>query len=191
MVEVMRAHDLLALSSPSTPDPDDWLAHDDDVECSIYLFVHPAHDRTPTRWSVAWPVGILSLASPGMTAWRHVQLESLGDDLGAEDETHYGYFGAITKSAGPDDGAARRYELGRTNLAHRRDIERLARTVPVLVEIEGWSCQDWVKELLEKMVAADVVSASACNHAMSQAQNGGTCYSSLIDFRLTADVGCL
>ena len=170
MVEVMRAHDLLALSSMSSTDPDDWLARDYDVECPVYLFVHPAHGRTPSRWSLAWPVGAGNVRTRKMTAWRHVQLESLADPLASEVEMHYGYFGALTKTAGPELVAASRYRLGVTSLEHRREIERLARLVPVLDEEEGWTSEDWVKDLLDRMVAAGVVPAAACREAVLQAE---------------------
>ncbi|RPD75937.1 hypothetical protein L226DRAFT_392867 [Lentinus tigrinus ALCF2SS1-7] len=176
MVEVLRAPDLLALST-SSADPDDWLAHDYDVDAPVYLLVYPAagHGQTgghhlPARWAIAWPVGQHGvLTERNMTGWRHVQLEGLADPLGAEVEMHYGYFGALTKTAGPELVTARRVKLGVTNLAHRREIERLARMVPVREEDEGWSCQDWVKDLLERMVAAEIVSAAACHEAISQA----------------------
>ncbi|KAI0719759.1 hypothetical protein C8T65DRAFT_562059, partial [Cerioporus squamosus] len=165
MVEVLRAHDLLALSTSST-DPDDWLAHDYDVDSPVYLLVYPAHARVPCRWGIAWPVGqgTSTRPSPALTsaAWRHVQLESLADPLGAEVEMHYGYYGALTKTAGPEFATARWFELGTMDLARRREIESLARMTPVLDEEDGWGCQDWVKDLLERMVAAGVVSAAAC-----------------------------
>lgn len=181
MVEVMRANDILAVSSMSSSDPDDWLARDFDVECPVYLLVHPASftsstaSRSRCRWSVAWPVGAGSVNERKLTAWRHIQLEACADTFSAEGEMHYGYFGAITKSAGPEVVAASRYELGKTNLANRREIERLARETPVLdaEENDGWSCQDWVKDLIERMVAAGIVSAAICNGAVSRAVLSG------------------
>ena len=83
---------------------------------------------------------------------------------------HYGYFGALTKTAGPELVAASRYRLGVTSLEHRREIERLARLVPVLDEEEGWTSEDWVKDLLDRMVAAGVVPAVACHEAVLQAE---------------------
>ena len=174
MVEVLRTHDFLPLASPSFDfDPDDWLACDYDVDCPVYLFVHPAYGRTPSRWSLAWPVGAGNVRTRKMTAWRHVQLESLADPLASEVEMHYGYFGAITKTAGPEVVAARRYELGMTNLAQRREIERLAKMTPVLEEVEGWSCQDWVEDLLQRMVATGLVSGVMCHDAIAQAHSAG------------------
>ena len=169
MVEVLRAHDLLALSTSLT-DPDDWLAHDYDVDSPIYLIVYPAHARIPARWGLAWPVGQHPPRSSSTSTWRHVQLEGLADPLGAEVEMHYGYFGALTKTAGPELVAASRYRLGVTSLEHRREIERLARLVPVLDEEEGWTSEDWVKDLLDRMVAAGVVPAAACHEAVLQAE---------------------
>ncbi|RDX52453.1 hypothetical protein OH76DRAFT_1400238 [Lentinus brumalis] len=167
MVEVLRAHDLPNLSSSST-DPDDWLAHDYDVDSPVYLLVYPAHQRVVCRWGIAWPVGG-EATSTSTAAWRHVQLESLADPLGGEVEMHYGYYGALTKTAGPEFATARWIALGTMNLAHRREIESLAKTTPVREDEDGWGCEDWVKDLLERMIAAGVVSATTCHDAVSRA----------------------
>lgn len=174
MVEVLRTQDILGLSSTGYADPDDWLARDSDVECPIYLVVYPGPSHTDhahERWSVAWPV---SSAARGTAAWRHVQLEAYDDPLASEFSAQYAYFGAITKSVGPEIAAARGFALGPTRLVHRREVERLARETPVCAEEEGWTCQDWVRDLLARMAAAGVVSTRACEDAVAKA-SGGEC----------------
>ena len=208
MVEVLRTQDILPLASPSFDfDPDDWLARDADIERPVYLVVYPAtsnsgtsadhpHTHTsapaPARWSIAWP---MSTGAASGAAWRHVQLEPYYDPLEASLDAQYAYFGAITKSAGPEIAAARGFALGTTRLAHRRAIERLARETPVPLagaeeekeeeqREEGtcqWGPHDWVRDLLARMAAAGIVARSVCEEVVAKAARGECLCSAVLD----------
>ena len=168
MVEVLRTQDIPALSSTPYLDPDDWLARDADVERPIYLVVSPDPNgagHAQSRWGLAWPLA--------GGAWRHVQLEAAYDPL-AEFDAPYAYFGAITKSAGPEIAAARGFALGTTRLAQRRAIERLARETPVGAAGEdGRSChRNWIRALLARIATEGIVASRTCEEAVAKACRG-------------------
>ncbi|KAI0777388.1 hypothetical protein BD413DRAFT_466871 [Trametes elegans] len=180
MVEVLRFQDHNQPTGlpPLTDTFDDWLARDHDVPAPVFLFVYPSHASTDphrARWSVAWPVGGLTPAQ--MLAWRHVHADAYENEAGLEtDPPRFVFAGAVTKTAGPGTVRAKRFLLGHLCLADRRKIESLAGETPVMPldearpdDLDG---QGWIRDLLDRMVAAGIVSSEAREHAVQQASTG-------------------
>ncbi|KAL7283975.1 hypothetical protein ACG7TL_001247 [Trametes sanguinea] len=177
-VELLAIQDSDKLCLPLTGTTDDWLACDHDVDSPVYLFVYPSHtsvDPHRSRWSIAWPVGGRTEAE--MVAWRHVHADAYDNEAGLEtDPPRYVYGGAITKTAGPGTMLAKRYLLERMSLPMRKKIEELAAETPLLCA-EGWipddeDGQSWIQELLCRMVACGMISATTRDRVVQDASNG-------------------
>ncbi|KAI0371358.1 hypothetical protein BV20DRAFT_200706 [Pilatotrama ljubarskyi] len=174
MVEVLRAQDQFHLPKLTTT-TDDWLARDHDIEVPVYLFVYPSHttvDPHHARWSISWPVGGRSASE--MVAWRHVHADAYDNEAGLEtDPPRYVYGGAITKTAGPGTVLAKRFLLAVMSLAMRKRIEELAAETPLALMEESYPSdadgQAWIVNLLDRMVASELISSAARDHIIQQA----------------------
>lgn len=124
---------------------------DAEVFLAVYKPVVPTMTPRDLHWSLAWPIS-------GTAAWRqiHVVTESMSD--GPPPQPRYVYWGAMTKSAGPVDSVATRQSVGVFSLADRLRIEGLARDTPVMVPDGTWNCQDWLLDLLQRIVSAGLIS---------------------------------
>lgn len=150
--------------STSLEAPDEWLGHDYDVETPVYLLVYPSSSSygfpASSPWSIAWPVG--GATEQRMTAWRHLQVDACTYLVGdSDDPPCYGYQGPFTKTAGAS--SARRLFLLNATLDTRQAIEHLANRTcsgseygPAAAVQDG--SKEWVKEVLDSMVASGLVS---------------------------------
>lgn len=161
--------------STSLEAPDEWLGHDYDVETPVYLLVYLSSSSygfpTHSPWSIAWPVG--GATEQGMTAWRHLQVDACTYLVGdSDDPPCYGYQGPFTKTAGAS--SARRLFLLNATLDTRQAIERLANRTcsgseygSAAVEKDG--SKEWVKGVLDSMVAAGLLSRAKRDRVVQHA----------------------
>ena len=155
----------IAHPQPGTPattlvgSADDWLARDYDVDTPVYVLAQPLSAYLPgpsgrTFWSICWPVGGQTEAE--MTAWRHLRLEPASQLVDVDGRCmRYAYRGPITKTFDPEMRAAKRYSLGAMPLASRKNIERLAASIRVVVPNASGdknASRVWTQELLMRIV---------------------------------------
>ncbi|KAH9849050.1 hypothetical protein C2E23DRAFT_407906 [Lenzites betulinus] len=159
------------LSGP-TGTPDEWLGRDHDVETIVYLFVQrsPTSNPRDSKWSIAWPVG--GLTDHQMTAWRHIQLEVCPFLVDLEEPARYDYHGPITKTG--FTLPVKRFMLVNTTLATRKRIERLACDTGAMLacsERAPQNGQEWIKQLMDSMVAVGLMPASKRDRVVEEASS--------------------
>ena len=152
------------------------LAPDANSKTHVYLLVFPSEDDEPHywHWSLAWQVG----GGRGQPkAWRHIHVQIHrvpvfpGPGLPPMEEKRYVYWGGLTKPEGALTASARKISLGKMTLAMRVRIEELAMGVPVmrLGTFVSWNCQDWMRDLVARMVAERLVDRKTWESAMVDA----------------------
>ncbi|KAI0634765.1 hypothetical protein C8Q77DRAFT_653505 [Trametes polyzona] len=155
---------------------DEWLGRDHDVEVPVYLSVHRPSASAGPQWSIAWPVG--GMTEQTMTAWCHLQADAVLDLVDLGETTRYEYRGPITKTLAPH--SASQYELGKTTLAMREEILRLAQEIGAssfgrnnddLAPVAN-SQREWAVRLLDAMVTVGLVPTSERDAAIQQATAG-------------------
>ncbi len=135
---------------------DCWDAYTDrdenlEVFFSVYKPPLPSSSARDLRWALTWKI-------QSHLSWRHIQAVHEQSLTGLPPQPRFVYWGAVTKSAGPADAAALRHSLGVYSLAERQRIEQLALEIPVMAPDATWNCQDWLQDLLRRMVSAGLLS---------------------------------
>ncbi|KAI9062167.1 hypothetical protein FKP32DRAFT_1759081 [Trametes sanguinea] len=146
----------------------DWAHKDPDADLPVYLVVNAPSDpkRFDPRglhWSLSWEV------DPGF--WRQVNvLEHRRPDQPAPNP-RYVYWEALTKSAGPEMDDAVKIEVAVLSLPERQRVEQLAFQVPVPYPHGRWNCQDWLIDLLGRMVEENLITQERMTEALQKARN--------------------
>lgn len=174
MLEVMPDQGRLGLiGTPQQPvDSLRIMAPDSDSKTHVYLLVFASPDADPRdwHWSISWQVG---LSGSDLKAWRHVHIQVHNVVLATVAEARYIFWGAMTKAEGALTAGARKFSLGKMSLGMRQEIERMALGVPVMRMDRGarraWNCQDWVKDLVGRIIAAGLVSQRTWEAAVADA----------------------
>ncbi|OSD02661.1 hypothetical protein PYCCODRAFT_1435313 [Trametes coccinea BRFM310] len=145
----------------------DWAHKDPNKDLPVYLIVNAPSDpkRFDPRglhWSLSWEV------DPGF--WRQVNiLEHRRPDQPAPNP-RYVYWEALTKSAGPEMDDSKKIQVAVLSLAARQRIEQLALEVPVLYPNGRWNCQDWLIDLLSRMVKDKLITDEQMNQGLREAR---------------------
>lgn len=148
----------------------DWLHKDSEGDVEVFFAVYnpppllQGHTPRDLHWSIAWQIRDTG-------AWRQVHVVEEKIEVAREQRPLqlYVYWGPLTKSSGPTDGVAKRYSLGVFPLAQRLQIEELARQVPVMVPDGTWNCQDWILDLLSRMVSEGILPKDSPDSAVISA----------------------
>lgn len=153
---IMPEQGRAGMNMPAPISLDYWPAYSDrdenlEVFFAIYKPPLPSSSVRDLRWSICWKI-------QNHLSWRHIQAVQEQSLLGLPPQPRYVYWGALTKSAGPADASALRHLMGVYSLADRRRLEQLALEIPVMAPGGTWNCQDWLQELLNRMVAAGLLS---------------------------------
>lgn len=153
---IMPEQGRTGMNMPGPISLDCWPAYlDRDENLEVFFAVYkpslPPSSIRDLRWSICWKI-------QGHLSWRHIQAVQEQSLLGLPPQPRYVYWGALTKSAGPADAAALRHSIGVYSLADRRRLEQLALEIPVMAPGGTWNCQDWLQDLLQRMVSAGLLS---------------------------------
>ena len=182
------------LSLPS-PINMDWQHPDADAPRPVFLLVYPpssprsthgrAHTWRDLHWSLAWqPSCPETTEAPGASeagdawspataagAWRHVQLDTYDVRTDPAPQPRYVFWGARTASADPAALAGvAALQLGSLPRDARKRIEALAWETPVAFPNGRWNCQDWLRALLELVMAEGLVDRARVQEALVRAE---------------------
>ncbi|KAI0315312.1 hypothetical protein OF83DRAFT_1132613 [Amylostereum chailletii] len=139
---------------------------DPDKALSVYLCVHPAEGfainltQRDLHWSIGWH--IMDEIQPGpqpmlRQVWRQIHVVTHNRDYDPPPQPRLVFWGTITSIVGQRTTNAEHLELGIMTLQTRSQIEALALQVPVMAPDGTWNCQDFLKDLLQKMVEAGII----------------------------------
>ncbi|TRM66157.1 hypothetical protein BD626DRAFT_546497 [Schizophyllum amplum] len=146
----------------------DWIHKDRDRDADVHLRVFRAPEGGPrwNHWSIDWRVGS-STEGPmkaGQSAIRKLEIQQ---DPG---HMHLTNWGPRTGMVDAMTAAAQdAFFLGRLSLAQRKKLECIAAEEPVRVPDGAWNCQQWLKNVLEKAVEADLLEEDTVTQAIDSA----------------------
>ncbi|KAJ6586520.1 hypothetical protein DFH09DRAFT_1308537 [Mycena vulgaris] len=137
------------------------LHKDPDLPLAVELLINRTYpDLRGQHWTISWTVGNLP---PRHKVQRVLHIVR---EIGCD---HYTNWGPLTRSFNPLEYAS--VPIAELTLAQRRTLEGIAARTEVCVPNGEWNCQDWVIEVLECAVQADLLSAEERNAALRAAQS--------------------